>query len=74
MFDDLVYDLTVHIEACMTPVKNFLDKVFIDQLLTEKKREDLKCEKPTEQRVVKMRDPAELSFFICPSLCDQKPE
>jgi len=27
----------------MTPVKNFLDKVFIDQLFTEKKREDFKC-------------------------------
>jgi len=33
----------MNIESRMTPVKNFLDKVFIDQLFTEKKREDFKC-------------------------------
>ena len=31
MFDDFVYDFAVNIEARMTPVKNFLDKVLIDQ-------------------------------------------
>jgi len=48
----------------MTPVKNFLDKVLIDQLFTEKKREDFKCEKPTEKRIIELRDFLELSFFI----------
>jgi hypothetical protein len=70
MFDDLAY----HIEARMAPVKNLLDKVLIDQMFAEEKREDFKCEKLTKQGIVKMRDPVELSFFICTSLCDQKVE
>jgi len=36
----------------MTPLQYLLDKVLIDQLFAEKKREDLKCEKPTEQGIV----------------------
>ncbi|MFO8017709.1 MAG: hypothetical protein R6U96_03680 [Promethearchaeia archaeon] len=34
----------------------------------------IKCEKPTEQGIVEWRDFVELSFFICPSLCNQKME
>jgi len=56
----------------MTPVQYLLDKVLIDQLLAEKKREDLKCEKPAEQGIIEKRDFVELFFFICPSLCNQK--
>jgi hypothetical protein len=44
----------------------------IDQLFAEKKREELKCEKPTEQGIVEKSDFVELSLFICPSLCNQK--
>jgi hypothetical protein len=62
----------MNIEARMTPVKNLLDKVFIDQLFFKEKREDLKCEKTAEQGIIEKRDFMELSFFICPSLCDQK--
>jgi hypothetical protein len=62
----------VHIEACKAPVKNFLDKILIDQLFAEKKGEDFKCNKPAEKRIIELRDLVEPSFFICPSLCDQK--
>jgi hypothetical protein len=41
-------------------------------MFTEKKREDLKCEKPTEKSIIEKRNFVELSFFICPSRCDQK--
>ena len=58
----------------MTPVQYLLDKVFIDQVFTKEKREDFKCEKLTKQGIVELRDFVELSFFICPSLCDQKVE
>ena len=64
----------VHIESRMTPVKNLLDKIRIDQLFFKEKREDFKCEKSTEQGIIEWRDFVELSFFICPSLCDQKVE
>jgi hypothetical protein len=43
----------------MRPAKNLLDKVLIDQLFAEKKREELKREKPTEQGIVEKSD-----FFI----------
>jgi len=41
-------------------VKNLLDKVWIDQLFTKEKREDLKCKKPTEQGIIEKRDFVEL--------------
>jgi len=44
----------------MTPLQYLLDKVFIDQLFAEEKREDFKCEKLTEQGIIEMRDPVEL--------------
>ncbi|MFW6148032.1 MAG: hypothetical protein ACOC6B_06555 [Thermodesulfobacteriota bacterium] len=40
----------------MTPVKNLLNKVFIDQLFFKEKREDFKCEKPAEKRIIELRD------------------
>jgi len=58
----------------MTPLQYLLDKVLIDQLFAEEKGENFKCEKPTEQGIVELRDLVERSFFICPSLCDQKME
>jgi len=73
---DLLYHLSpdfgMNIESCMTPLQYLLDKVFIDQLFFKEKREDLKCEKSTEQGIIELKDLMELSFFICPSLCDQK--
>lgn len=48
LFFALSSDLTVNIESRMTPLQYLLDKVFIDQLFAEKKREDFKCEKLTE--------------------------
>jgi len=62
----------MNIESSMAPLQYLLDKIFIDQLFFKEKREDFKCEKPTEQGIVKMRDPVELFLFICASLCDQK--
>lgn len=44
----------------MMPLQYLLDKVFIDQLFTEKKREDLMCEKPTEQGIIDKRNFMEL--------------
>jgi hypothetical protein len=51
----------------MTPVKNLLDKIFIDQLFFKEKREDFKCEKPTEQGIVEWRDFVELIilYLLC---------
>jgi len=74
LFFGLSSDLAVHVKSCMTPVKNLLDKVFIDQVFTKEKREDFKCEKLTKQGIVKMRDPVKLPFFIWASFCDQKVE
>jgi len=39
----------MNIESRMTPVQYFLDKVLIDQLLAEKKREGFKYKKLTKQ-------------------------
>jgi len=58
----------------MAPVKNLLDKIFIDQLFFKEKREDFKCEKLTEQGIIEWIDFVELSSFICASPCDQKVE
>ena len=50
----------MNIESRMTPVKNLLDKVLIDQLFAEKKGEDLKVEKAAEQGIIEKRDFVEL--------------
>lgn len=44
----MIFSMTLHVEAWMRPVKNLLDKVWIDQLFAKQNREDLMDEKPRE--------------------------